>query len=79
MTRVEQYRKNLKKTVAILKTRFYSAAELAEACQITRQGAYDRIAALKELGLEVEEKLDRVKHKGPECIMYKVTSGQVPG
>ncbi len=78
MTRVEMYRKNLKKTAALLRTKYLSATELAEACEISRQGAYGRIAALKELGLEVEEKIDRVKSKGPECVLYKITSGHVP-
>ncbi len=88
MTRTEMWRRTMAETANVLRKRFMSVTELAEACEITRQGAYGRIAALKDMSafqkkhrlqnrLEIAEKIDRVANKGPKCNLYKITSGDV--
>jgi biotin operon repressor len=70
---VEAYRKALQATEAALRRRPVRASELAVELGIRSQSVYDRVRALKELGVHVEEKLARVGNIGPATTLFHVT------
>ncbi len=90
MTRVEKYRLTLVTTAAFLRRRFLTATELAVLIKTSRQTAYTRIGALRDIGkwqksrrhkdaLVIEEQVERVGVRGPARTLYRIVSGQVPG
>ncbi len=76
MNQVEEYRKSLRATADALRPKYISVADLADALNVSRQTAYNRIEVLKKL-VTVSKRTDRIGVRGPKTLLYRVTAGVV--